>query len=108
MKHGLPLSPLLQSAYDMSLSPKRAGRMPSGDEATVKMMERRIKELEGALESSSTEMGEVVKRMQIAQIEMIELTGERDEALRRERKLHESLSKAEVDELEYQEVVVEG
>jgi hypothetical protein len=108
MRNGLPLSPLLQSAYYMSLSPKRAGRMSSGDEATVKMMERRIKELEGALESSSTEMGEVVKRMQIAQIEMIELTGERDEALRRERKLHESLSKSEGDEQEEQEVVVES
>ena len=32
-------------------------------------------------------MGEVVRKMQIAQIEMIELVGERDEALRRERKL---------------------
>jgi len=87
MKSGMPLSPLLQSAYDASLSPKTAGRNVSGDESMVKLMESRIKELEGALESSSSEMGEVVKRMQVAQIEMIELTRERDEALRRERKL---------------------
>lgn len=82
-KNGMPLSPMLQGAYDMSLgSPKK-----SSDETTVRMMEERIKELESALKESSEEMGEVVKKMQLAQIEMIELAGERDEALRRERKL---------------------
>ena len=101
IKSGMPLSPLLQSAYDASLSPKTAGRNVSGDESMVKVMESRIKELEGALESSSSEMGEVVKRMQIAQIEMIELKGERDEALRRERKLlSENAAKVEDGEEE--------
>ena len=51
------------------------------------MMETRIKELESALQESSEEMGDVVRKMQMAQIEMIELAGERDEALRRERRL---------------------
>ena len=88
IKNGMALSPMLQSAYDTSLSTTQLGlRQGSGDEATVKMMEKRIKELEGALRENSGEMGEVVRKMQIAQIEMIELVGERDEALRRERKL---------------------
>jgi hypothetical protein len=56
------------------------------------MMESRIKELETALKESSEEMGEVVCKMQLAQIEMIELAGERDEAVRRERKLLKSES----------------
>jgi hypothetical protein len=84
---------MLQSAYDISLSTQQlsdtqqlSGQI-SGEKATVKMMEDRIKELEGALQGSSADMGEVVKRMQIAQIEMIELAGEREQALRKERKL---------------------
>jgi hypothetical protein len=88
LKMGASLSPMLQSAYDTSFSPKRLSmRSPRlGEDATVKMMETRIKELESALEESSEEMGEVVRKMQMAQIEMIELAGERDEAVRRERK----------------------
>lgn len=87
-QNGNPISPLLQSAYNMSLSPKRLSwQRQGGEEPSVKRMEGRIKELESALQQSSEEMGEVVRKMQVAQIEMIELAGERDEALRRERKL---------------------
>ena len=85
VKNGKPLSPMLQSAYDVAFNTPK--QMYLQQETTVKMMEARIKELEGALSQSSEEMGEVVKKMQLAQIEMIELAGERDEALRRERKL---------------------
>jgi chromosome segregation ATPase len=91
LKSGGPLSPMLRSSYDMSLKSEdrlgaRVNEKPV-EEATVKMMESRIKELEGALKDSSDEMGEVVRKMQTAQIEMIELASERDEAVRRERKL---------------------
>ena len=97
LKSGNALSPLLQSAYDVSFSPKRQSwRQTAGEQATVKMMEDRIKELEGALQESSSEFGEVVRKMQIAQIEMIELAGERDEALRRERRLLNDSAKVEV------------
>ena len=97
LKSGNALSPLLQSAYDASFSPKRQSwRQTMGDQATVRMMEDRIKELEGALQESSSEFGEVVRKMQIAQIEMIELAGERDEALRRERRLLNESAKVEV------------
>jgi hypothetical protein len=97
LKSGNALSPLLQSAYDASFSPKRQSwRQTVGDQATVRMMEDRIKELEGALQESSSEFGEVVRKMQIAQIEMIELAGERDEALRRERRLLNESAKVEV------------
>jgi hypothetical protein len=97
LKNGNALSPLLQSAYDTSFSPKRQSwRQTIGDQATVRMMEDRIKELEGALQESSSEFGEVVRKMQIAQIEMIELAGERDEALRRERRLLNDSAKVEV------------
>ena len=97
LKSGNALSPLLQSAYDQSFSPKRQSwRQTAGEQATVKMMEDRIKELEGALQESSSEFGEVVRKMQIAQIEMIELAGERDEALRRERRLLNDGAKVEV------------
>ena len=97
LTNGNALSPLLQSAYDTSFSPKRVSwRQTVGDQATVRMMEDRIKELEGALQESSSEFGEVVRKMQIAQIEMIELAGERDEALRRERRLLNESAKVEV------------
>jgi hypothetical protein len=91
---------MLQSAYGSSFSPKRLSvRSPRlGDDPTVKMMESRIKELESALQESSEEMGEVVRKMQMAQIEMIELAGERDEAVRRERRL----------KIESESVVVNG
>jgi predicted RNase H-like nuclease (RuvC/YqgF family) len=96
LKNGGPLSPMLQNAYDSCFkSPKRLSLRGSprlGEDATVKMMESRIKELETALKESSEEMGEVVCKMQLAQIEMIELAGERDEAVRRERKLLKSES----------------
>jgi hypothetical protein len=96
LKNGMPLSPMLQSAYDFSLSPiQMSRRQGSRDDATVQMMESRIQELEGALQESSSEMGEVVRKMQIAQIEMIELAGERDEALRRERQLLREGAKVE-------------
>ena len=97
LENGNALSPLLQSAYDVSLSSNRLSwRQTAGDQATVKMMEERIKELEGALRESSSEFGEVVRKMQLAQIEMIELAGERDEALRRERKLLNDSANVEV------------
>jgi predicted RNase H-like nuclease (RuvC/YqgF family) len=101
LKNGGPLSPMLRSSFDMSL--KSDGRLsvrsekPS-EEATVKMMEARIKELEGALQMSSDEMGEVVRKMQSAQIEMIELASERDEALRRERRLQSEV-KSEMEDV---------
>jgi hypothetical protein len=106
LKGGGPLSPMLRSSYDTSLKPdhrisrmslQRIGEKP-GEDPTVKMMEERIKELEGALQLSSDEMGEVVRKMQNAQIEMIELASERDEAMRRERKLQAEV-KTEMDNM---------
>jgi hypothetical protein len=97
LKNVKPLSPMLQSVYDTLPSPKRLSvpRRPS-EEANVKIMEDRIKQLENTLNQGNEEMGEVVRKMQVAQIEMIELAGERDEALRREKKVFNDSSRVHV------------
>lgn len=50
-------------------------------------LEGRVEDLEQALSDADREMGEVVSRMNMAQIEVMELQSQRDEAMRQTKKL---------------------
>ncbi|BFZ60110.1 hypothetical protein YB2330_001132 [Saitoella coloradoensis] len=83
-----PLSPLLKSPR-LSWSAASRGPLsafPAGT-SQVEVLEGRVKELEHALKEAETECLDVIERMQMAQIEIIELVGERDEARRKLRTL---------------------
>lgn len=91
-----PLSPLFSGTGARS---PRLDRTTSGpalsisEEGKVNFLKSRVEELEKALEEADKEMQEVVSRMNAAQIEVMELWNEREEAVRVTRKL-----KAEIDE----------
>ncbi|KAI9928821.1 hypothetical protein MW887_002042 [Aspergillus wentii] len=71
--------------------------MPLTDAIQSESLEKRVKELEKLLRDADLEMGEVVGRMNRAQIEVAELQSDRDEALRQTRKLQaEILGEREV------------
>ena len=57
----------------------------------VDSLRRRVAELEGALAAADSEMQEVVGRMNTAQIEVLELQEEREEAVRQTRRLQRQL-----------------
>ncbi|KAI9722313.1 MAG: hypothetical protein M1812_001785 [Candelaria pacifica] len=82
-----PLSPLF-TARSPRLNVTSSGLGMSMTEASkAEFLERRVAELEKALGDADKEMEEVVGRMNMAQIEVMELQSERDEAMRRTRKL---------------------
>ncbi|KAK4969233.1 hypothetical protein LTR28_001307 [Elasticomyces elasticus] len=82
-------------------SPRRAARSPrlgraspasvGGDDPVeagrAEFLEKRVGELETALGEAEAEMHEVVRRINASQIEVAELTGQRDEAMRHTRRL---------------------
>ncbi|ETN42080.1 uncharacterized protein HMPREF1541_04019 [Cyphellophora europaea CBS 101466] len=84
-----PMSPMLTHP---NRSP-RLDRTSSGpgvalhDALKTEYLERKVSELEKALSEAEKEMGEVVGRMNTAQISTMELEGERDEAFRQTRRL---------------------
>ncbi|PIG87803.1 hypothetical protein AARAC_008915, partial [Aspergillus arachidicola] len=86
------LSPMPPSSPFVARSP-RLDKTTSGDGISLNQavkpeaLERRVKELERLLRDADMEMGEVVSRMNRAQIEVAELQSDRDEALRQTRKL---------------------
>ncbi|KFY25028.1 hypothetical protein V493_04881 [Pseudogymnoascus sp. VKM F-4281 (FW-2241)] len=80
-----PLSPLFAGARIDVTSGGRA--MNVGEESRVGMLKSRVEELERALAEADREMEEVVGRMNVAQIEVMELQNEREEAVRATRVL---------------------
>jgi len=68
------LSPLLRSP---KLEWTSVRRLSSSDANKTEFLEKRVEELEKALEDADDEMGEVVSRMAIAQIEVLELQTQR-------------------------------
>ncbi|KAI9780194.1 MAG: hypothetical protein M1835_004541 [Candelina submexicana] len=91
-----PLSPLF-TARSPRLNVTTSGLGMSMTEASkAELLEKRVAELEKALGDADKEMEEVVGRMNMAQIEVMELQSERDEAMRRTRKLQaEAVSERE-------------
>ena len=98
MKSGVKATASNQSK--MSMTPLFMGRGPKLDKTTsgesmsmtditrTEELEGRVKDLEKALGVADKEMEEVVGRMNKAQIEVMELQSERDEAMRATRRLH--------------------
>ncbi|KAI4263591.1 MAG: hypothetical protein L6R42_001269, partial [Xanthoria sp. 1 TBL-2021] len=86
-----PMSPLF-SARSPRLDKTTSGQGMSMNEALrTQSLERRVAELEGALGDADKEMEEVVSRMNLAQIEVMELQSARDEAMRQTRKLQAAI-----------------
>ncbi|KAI4258227.1 MAG: hypothetical protein LQ352_001280 [Teloschistes flavicans] len=86
-----PLSPLF-SARSPRLDKTTSGQGMSMNEALrTQSLEKRVMELEAALGDADKEMEEVVSRMNLAQIEVMELQSARDEAMRQTRKLQAAI-----------------
>ncbi|KAI9783901.1 MAG: hypothetical protein M1816_001110 [Peltula sp. TS41687] len=97
------ISPTGTGTGAMPMSPLFSARSPRLDKTTSGMgmsmielsksdfLERRVEDLERALSDADREMGEVVSRMNLAQIEVMELQSERDEAIRQTRRLQASI-----------------
>ncbi|KAL8948990.1 MAG: hypothetical protein Q9222_004861 [Ikaeria aurantiellina] len=86
-----PMSPLF-SARSPRLDKTTSGQGMSMNEALrTQSLEKRVAELEKALGDADQEMEEVVSRMNLAQIEVMELQSARDEAMRQTRKLQAAI-----------------
>ena len=62
----------------------------------MEFLKQRVIELEAALVDADKEMEEVVGRMNIAQIEVMELQNEREEAVRETRRLQRKIEEEKV------------
>ncbi|KAL8771140.1 MAG: hypothetical protein Q9209_003311 [Squamulea sp. 1 TL-2023] len=86
-----PMSPLF-NARSPRLDKTTSGQGMSMNEALrTQSLEKRVAELESALGDADKEMEEVVSRMNLAQIEVMELQSARDEAMRQTRKLQAAI-----------------
>ncbi|KAI9844420.1 MAG: hypothetical protein M1837_005621 [Sclerophora amabilis] len=88
-----PLSPLF-STRSPKLDLTSSGLNKSMSEASkTEYLEKRVEALEKALSDADKEMQEVVSRMNMAQIEVLDLQSERDEAMRQTRRLQNEIGR---------------
>ena len=95
------MSPIFQSRSPR-LTKTTSGIGKSLDEALrTQYLENRVAELERALSEADSEMEEVVSKMNLAQIEVMELQSARDDAMRQTRKLQSDMEseRQKVDQL---------
>ncbi|RPA95310.1 hypothetical protein L873DRAFT_1698399 [Choiromyces venosus 120613-1] len=98
-----PKSPLLSphlKSPKLEWTGSRKANTSIPDEAKIEFLEKRVEELEEALEQADNEMAEVVNKMNMAQIEVLELQSERDEAMRHTRRLQADIAIERVKYLE--------
>ncbi|TGJ78592.1 hypothetical protein E0Z10_g10168 [Xylaria hypoxylon] len=98
-----PLSPLftVSGALSPRLSITRSGpAMNVSEETQIDNLKARVAELENALLDADGEMQEVVGRMNIAQIEVLQLQEEREAAINQTRKLERELRTEKVKAFE--------
>ncbi|KAF7951588.1 hypothetical protein EAE96_006892 [Botrytis aclada] len=88
-----PMSPLFANAKKIPrLSITTSGKgMSVTEDSKVEVLRQQVVNLEAALAEADREMEEVVGRMNIAQIEVMELQNEREEAARETRKLQKTI-----------------
>ncbi|KAI9644738.1 hypothetical protein NHQ30_006765 [Ciborinia camelliae] len=87
-----PLSPLFANAKVPRLSITTSGKgMSVSEDSQVEFLKQQVVNLEAALTEADREMEEVVGRMNIAQIEVMELQNEREEAVRETKKLQKMI-----------------
>ncbi|KAE8453829.1 hypothetical protein EG329_009341 [Mollisiaceae sp. DMI_Dod_QoI] len=93
-----PMSPLFANSVRapriMSTSSGKA--MTVSEDSKMSFLKQRVVELEGALTDADKEMEEVVGRMNIAQIEVMELQNEREEAVRETKRLQKLVEEEKV------------
>ncbi|GAP84923.2 putative intracellular protein transport-like protein [Rosellinia necatrix] len=98
-----PVSPLFTAPGGPSprLSVTRSGpAMNVSEETQIDNLKARVAELENALSDADAEMQQVVGRMNIAQIEVLELQEEREAAINQTRKLERELQTEKVKAFE--------
>lgn len=88
-----PISPFFaNSARAPRISSTTSGKaMSVSEDSKMEFLKQRVVELESALADADNEMEEVVGRMNVAQIEVMELQNEREEAVRETRKLQKMI-----------------
>ena len=86
-----PLSPMFTKSPRLDKTTSGIGISLDGALRT-QFLERKVTELEGALNEADREMEEVVSRMNLAQIEVMELQSARDDAIRQTRRLQAELN----------------
>lgn len=83
-----PLSPMFSGMRSPRLAMTTSGMGISiSEQSKVEFLKNRVVELEKALEEADGEMQEVVGKMNMAQIEVMELQNEREEAVRQTKRL---------------------
>ncbi|KAL2067488.1 hypothetical protein VTL71DRAFT_1913 [Oculimacula yallundae] len=84
-----PLSPMFanSSRAPRIMSTSSGKAMTVSEDSKMAFLKQRVVELEAALAEADSEMEEVVGRMNIAQIEVMELQNEREEAVRETKRL---------------------
>ena len=88
-----PLSPMFAntSKSPRIVSTTSGKAMSVSEESKMGFLKQRVTELETALSEADKEMEEVVGRMNIAQMEVMELQNEREEAVRETRRLQKAI-----------------
>jgi chromosome segregation ATPase len=97
-----PLSPMFMNpAKTPRIMSTTSGKaMTVSEDSKMDFLKQRVMDLEAALADADSEMEEVVGRMNIAQIEVMELQNEREEAVRETRRLQMALDEERVKTFE--------
>jgi chromosome segregation ATPase len=96
-----PLSPLFAGSRSPRIEATTSGRgMSIGEESQADSLKARVVELEKALEEADREMQEVVGKMNVAQIEVMELQNEREEAVRQTKRLQAKIEEERLKNFE--------
>lgn len=97
-----PISPMFMNSTKMPriLSTTSGKAMTVSEDSKMEFLKQRVMDLETALAEADTEMEEVVSRMNIAQIEVMELQNEREEAVRETRRLQKAIEEERVKTFE--------
>jgi chromosome segregation ATPase len=88
-----PMTPLFATSMRAPriVSTSSGKAMTVSEDSKLEFLKQRVLELEGALADADKEMEEVVGRMNVAQIEVMELQNEREEAVRETKKLQKAI-----------------
>ncbi|KAG9238728.1 hypothetical protein BJ875DRAFT_13719 [Amylocarpus encephaloides] len=97
-----PLSPLFANSVKSPqlLSTSSGSAMSVSEDSKMEFLKQRVMDLERALADADREMEEVVGRMNVAQIEVMELQNEREEAQRETRRLQRAIEQERVKAFE--------
>jgi chromosome segregation ATPase len=96
-----PPSPLFAGIGLPRIEATTSGRgMSIGEESQADFLKTRVVELEKALEEAEQEMQEVVGKMNIAQIEVMELQNEREKAVKQTKKLQAKIEEERLKNFE--------